>query len=1228
MQKAVAVVLILALCTCVSTFAGDPKRGIHQRLFIVPAPGEVTIDGKLEEWDLSGQVFSYISEESRERKNGRMAMMYDQKAIYIGAEIEDPNPMMNRHDPQANPDKVWNADSVQVRLVIDRAEQYPAAYTKFDKSKYGNNVLQHLLLWYYTDGEEPGLQLRKDMDYKVPADWKPDGLVSPEGFDAVYRKTSDTSYTFEYRIPWTTLDAKNPPRAGDIVSGTIQYNFSRPDGLKIDSGRGAWARDVISGGGFPWQSTSCWGKFIFAETNNVPTVTKATAEDREKPTPLEFNYNLPEDGVITASLWDKDNILVRNIVCQEDRKAGQITEKWDGLDFRGKPIPPGEYTWKGIRHEPITTEFLLSVHNSGTPPYKTSDGTGGWGADHTDPVTAEAFGDDMILAWPFGEAGWGLIRVGPDGDKKASSARGNATCLATDPQTHRVFAGNPGKFRGVRVFDGRDFRPINMSQDRGKPEVPPGGTKQANRVTGLVYHADNLYVAYGPRNLIGVNDGTTGELVATWKVPEPGRLAAAKDGSILAISENSVMKIRNGKSSRLIDSHLQDPAGIAIDDAGRIYVTNKGDSQNVSVFTPAGQHLKNIGKTGGRPRVGRYEAGGMLEPTGCAIGAQGRLWVAEHIDAPKRISVWDTESGKNVDEFFGGSSYSTWVMMDPTRPGEAFCHNVLWKIDLDKGTKRPYSTLWRSTGADVPPGPPVGSSHGNGLGVVTATNGRQYGWGHKRVLYLRDGPVFKPVLQFMKDRVWVDDNDNQRREDDEYRPVADLGRRPQPIEWVDEDLTLYSGRNRTIFKVQRIREDGVPIYDFENPEQLPFGAYNPQGPTMFVDPRDGTLYQNHAPRDRDVVGFARWTRDGERMWGIRGTLFWKRTLSMPKPGVGDLYALTAPLGVAGDFTGAATYYSGYHILTRDGVYVSMIMNPPASEGLGPNKVMCELFTGRMIRLRDSGRYLLLTGDQDGRIMEVHGLDTVRDLEGGTWQMTEEKLAKVKEAQRAFQESEKETLVVNRWRKQLDDAEPVDRQLRGELDFAARTAWDSDNLYVRYDVQSPNPLVNSVSDPQSIFVGGNCLDVQLATNTDAPADRKEPAPGDVRLIITRQKGKTMAVMFEPEVQGFDGEPILLESPVDRETFDRIRVVEGIGLDYQEKAEGFTATATIPLDVLGWNPVSGQGVKMDVGYIFGDKTGRNALKRAYWSNNSFEANVVNDLPDESRLNPEFWGTAVVE
>ena len=59
-----------------------------------------------------------------------------------------------------------------------------------------------------------------------------DAINDPKGtFQAAYRLAGDKrGYSFEYRIPWKTLGAKSPPRAGDIVAATMQINWARGQG--------------------------------------------------------------------------------------------------------------------------------------------------------------------------------------------------------------------------------------------------------------------------------------------------------------------------------------------------------------------------------------------------------------------------------------------------------------------------------------------------------------------------------------------------------------------------------------------------------------------------------------------------------------------------------------------------------------------------------------------------------------------------------------------------------------------------------------------------------------------------------------------------------------------------------------------------------------------------------------------------------------------------------------
>jgi hypothetical protein len=203
-----------------------------------------------------------------------------------------------------------------------------------------------------------------------------------------------------------------------------------------------------------------------------------------------------------------------------------------------------------------------------------------------------------------------------------------------------------------------------------------------------------------------------------------------------------------------------------------------------------------------------------------------------------------------------------------------------------------------------------------------------------------------------------------------------------------------------------------------------------------------------------------------------------------------------------------------------------------------------------------------------------------------------------------------------------------RQIEGGRGFAARAAYDAEALYLRFDVTAPHELVNATADPHVLFRGGNCLDIQLAADPAAPADRDKPAAGDLRLLVTRQNRQPLAVLFRPRLADFAGEPIVLTSPTGRESFDRIEKPTGVGLDYARTDEGFTATVTVPHALTGLALKPGQTVKLDLGYIFGNVGGTRTAARAYLFNRSFSAGIVDDIPHESRIEPKEWGEVKVE
>ena len=77
-------------------YAAVQNKADNLEVRIVPAPGKVTVDGDLKEWDLSGAIFMFIDEASKESYYIRAAMMYDKDYLYIGGVWKDPTPMMNQ----------------------------------------------------------------------------------------------------------------------------------------------------------------------------------------------------------------------------------------------------------------------------------------------------------------------------------------------------------------------------------------------------------------------------------------------------------------------------------------------------------------------------------------------------------------------------------------------------------------------------------------------------------------------------------------------------------------------------------------------------------------------------------------------------------------------------------------------------------------------------------------------------------------------------------------------------------------------------------------------------------------------------------------------------------------------------------------------------------------------------------------------------------------------------
>src|SRR5262249_39688344 len=156
------------------------------------------------------------------------------------------------------------------------------AYTPAAKP---NDQIVHMSLWYYTDRKEPNLQLSYGMTYSPPRANYPKGGVQHDKFQAAYRMAADKKgYIFEYRVPWATLEAKAPLKAGDLVAANLQVHWGKPDGLSL----GNPAFDLMATPGYGFLTTGCWGRAIFTERGNLPRELTQDGLSPEPPLPLTF----------------------------------------------------------------------------------------------------------------------------------------------------------------------------------------------------------------------------------------------------------------------------------------------------------------------------------------------------------------------------------------------------------------------------------------------------------------------------------------------------------------------------------------------------------------------------------------------------------------------------------------------------------------------------------------------------------------------------------------------------------------------------------------------------------------------------------------------------------------------------------------------------------------------------------------------------------------------------
>jgi len=1054
--------------------------------------------------------------------------------------------------------------------------------------------------------------------------------------------------------------------------------------------------------------------------------TKAIPEKRPV---LSVPYKMPGDGDLTLGLYDKDGQLVRWLTQGDFRYAGQNKEDWDGLDQYGDPVAPGNYTLKGVYHAPITTDYKMSVLNPGNPPWPTPDDKGDWLSDEYDPQAAVTDGKWVYLAAPGNELGYSIIAVDESGQRQWGirvTADGRAVSLALSgdylyavysgaslTDNTRVYTGRNAIGRAVLMcFDKRTGKPAQFTLKQpnqivttwpyrndytwldvlrnkrsfaptvygGQPRYFYSDVGESTNALGLAAVGGKFYVSLNYDNKLMVVDPVTGKPNGEEiHVASPVGLAPMDDHTILAVSAKQVVKVdvRSKTVTPMVTSDLIAPDSVTTDKAGNIYVSDWATSFQVKVFSPSGKFLRAIGKEGGRPWVGKWDATGMLVPRGIAVTDAGKLWVAEDDGSPKRISVWDARSGSFLKDYIGPTPYGggTLFWMDPKDPTLVHAEGTSFKVDFGRKTYTPLAIDYRRQNGDDP-FTPTGHDLAVRQGRILYHDGREYVVDRekKTVILQRQGDVYRPVAAFgnvvaglgndgtgvvVWDAVlyhpyggffphcflghagenysWTDMNGDNLVQPDEMHWVKP-SQEAQPAlgsYWgsdVSPDWSYFAAGvfhdHAAVFRldVKGWTKDGAPIYDMAAAR-----------PIISLPPKH-TISNLHVTDDQKLLvtfayegmGQSNDSTDAIAAYDLNGKKLW--AIAQPKQlSGGSVYANGVQYDFnfpkLGDVFGTWLYHGSKRpfLITTDGLFVGTMLE---DTWLGPTSLRGESAL-YYYQAPDHTPYVINGGNQAEHIFQIKGLEQEGRF-GGAFQLTDSgvKLAAMIRATPKPVVVPKPVLAVT-W---LNTPPVIDGDLSDwNLNYGAsldggqgRSAnialgRDANNLYLAYRVNEPNPpLRNSGADWRNLFISGDCVDLMIQTVLKADPHRRTATAGDERLLFSIFQGKPIAVLYRPVVPG-TASPVSLASA----RIDQIIRLAGAKVAVKRDAahKFYNVEASVALKDLNLDPKETDDLRGDVGVIFADETGASRSLRLYYYNH--DTAIVDDLATEATLQPNDWG-----
>jgi hypothetical protein len=1080
-----------------------------------------------------------------------------------------------------------------------------------------------------------------------------------------------------------------------------------------------------------------------AENGAIP------ASDSAPHAPITVPFYTTKAGYVTLVIEDSAGHRVRNLLAGEFYPAGHHVVWWDGTDdllrdndaaehgfyhIPAELVSAGTYRARGLVRGDIGLRYEMSVYNSGTPPWETKDGSGGWLADHNPPSSVlfmpaakSPTQQPAILVGSYAlETGHGLAWLDLNG-KKTKGIRWlggdwiGASFLASDQGAGR----DPRAYAYAATYFKDQLFLTALTASGNQPAISPpldiksGDAKGATGVLrGFAVHDGIAGLSLVPDHVLFV-DTKANKPLGSLPLADPRGLAFDRDGSLLVLSGKQLLRCDvdlhpanaagdvasefPAHCAPLIVDRLEDPQSIALDGNGDIYVADWGQSHQVKVFNADGSEARIIGHRG-PPQAGTYDPNHMNHPLGLTIDDHHRLWVAEYDFQPKRVSVW-TENGRLWKALYGPPQYGGGGSLDPADKTRFYYSGMEFKLDWDKAASRPIEVFCRvgtacimrpyvgdASDTETMPETPIrrqghlyltnafNSSPTSGADAATiwimradkavpvAAAGRLSAWPwlniddiEKRLPPGSTIDTTKPDWRRKIMFVWWDRNGDGLVQPDELQlsPAAAMGFTVMP----DLSIVVAYVNGRAIrYRPQAFTKDAVPVYRMNAGETIAAGArpITTSGGGQALVSREGWTILTIAPKP-----FA-----PESLGGVfRGEPMW----SYPSPWPGLHPSHTAPVADRpGELIGTTRLLGGFvtpktgdggsifaingnmgeiYLFTYDGLFVAQLFQdirqgrpwdmPVAQRGMPMNDVSLyeEDFWPTMTQTPDGEIYL-----QAGifsNLVRVDGLGGIARIKPAAFTVTPDDLQRAVDFSRVAGDdlaigaaSKSLTVTMRKTPPSMDaglhdwqdaawatiDTNGARAHFAGSpknvpYDVSAAVTVSGDKLYAAFRTGDDGLLDNADTIPIAPFATGGGLDILIGADPAANDGRVQPLPGDLRLIVFKNKGKISAMLYRAVVPGASRQTPF-SSPWRTVTLDDVEDVSG-SIGFSESSGNYEIS--VPLALLGLSPRDGMKIRADLGILRGD--GDQTLQRVYWSNKATA--LVSDIPSEAELRPELWG-----